>query len=76
MENLHEFDAIKESMNDYVEFKKSLIEYEKRKNFIKNSIKGTHLRFIIKSKKDIWINFTEELRYLPLHHDNLSLIYQ
>jgi hypothetical protein len=51
MENLHEFDAINESMNDYVEFKKSLIEYEKRKKFIKNAIKGTYLSYIINYKK-------------------------
>jgi hypothetical protein len=40
MEHMHEFERIKESNCDYLEFKKSRNEYEKRKEEIKKLVKG------------------------------------
>ena len=46
MEHMHEFERIKESNCDYLKFKKSWYEYEKRKEEIKKLVKGIIQRLI------------------------------
>jgi len=43
MDNLHEFDKINESKKDYLEYKRSWIEYEIKKREIKAIIQGASL---------------------------------